>query len=116
MTTPYLTLSQVKNALRSSYDSSDDAVLSQLILAVSDFIDRYCNRTPGGFLTTAWDRVLHGTGSHEMYLPDAPIQTVQRISTYKVPALYVRSNDPDIATIATFAVNTTGVTLTYLNA
>lgn len=128
MSTAYVTLSQVKQALRSSYTGADDTVLTALITPVSAFIDNYCNRANGGFLTQSYDELYHGTGDNLLFLNNTPVQSIQSIRTIEQPALYIRNNDSDMGARALVQINgtpvndvnlnsqytSTGITLTYI--
>jgi len=111
----YTSVARIRQQLRGSYDDSDDAILNTIRKAAETFLDTYCNRSRGGFLVQSYDRVLHGTGTHQIYMQDAPLQFIKRISTNRVPAIYVRNDDPDISTIATMSLTATNMTLTTVN-
>jgi len=119
MTVAYISLDQALQAFPSSYSGSDNAIITQLILAASDFIDNFCNRSSGGFSVQTYDELYHGTGDKLMYLNNCPIQNITKIATTELPALYVRNNNSDMGCQATVKVNgannvSTGITLTYI--
>ena len=112
----YIDLNRVKAGMPPSYDGSDDATLNTILNSCEVFLDSYTGRQPGGLNITDHDRVLHGSGTHQIYVPDAPITFIKAISTNKVPALFVRNNDSDTSTIATVSMDGVNLTLTYINA
>lgn len=128
MTTPYVSVPQVKTLLRSSYDGSDDDALSSLIRSASAFLDKYCNRANGGFLSQTYDELYHGTGETIMFLRQIPIQTINRIATTQLPALSIHNTDTDMGCRATVQIvgtpnnsvnlnnqyTSTGIVLTYV--
>lgn len=129
MTTNYVTVAQVKNAMRSSYNGADDSLItSQIIPAVSAWVDRYCNRANGGLLSQQYDELYQGSGTHELFLNNTPIQSIQRIATTQLPALSIHNTDSDMGCRALVALTSTpandinpnsqntstGLTLTYI--
>lgn len=124
MTVPYVTVAQVKNAMRSSYDGSDDALItSQIIPAACDFVDGYCNRASGGFAVQNYDELYNGSGDRILFLNNYPLQSINRLATAELPACLIHNTDSDMGTRATVQIigtwnnngfDSTGITLTYI--
>jgi hypothetical protein len=126
--TPYVTLAQVKARLNNSYNDADDLALNALINSCSAFLDNYCNRANGGFLTATYDELYDGTGDRLLFLNQIPVQSIAKIATLQLPCLSIINNDSDVSARATVAVvgtpanpinlssqyTSTGVTLYYL--
>ena len=130
MTTAYVSVNRVKEAMRSSYPGTDDTVLSDMIVSASAWLDTYCNRANGGFSLQSYDELYNGTGSSIIFLNQTPIQSVQRIATFKQPAILIQNRDSDQGTRALVQVigtpsnqenlntqyTSTGLTLTVIKA
>lgn len=58
-----------------------DSVIDGWLDPVSNLIDEYCNRI---FATTDYKVWLNGEGSSELFLPQYPINNVDRVSIHKV--------------------------------
>ena len=128
MTTPYVGVDRVKEAMPSSYTGTDDNILTDIITSASAFIDNYCGVANGGFATQTYDELYHGTGDNLLFLVNHPVQTISRIATTTLPALSIHNTDPDMGCRATvqvvgtpsnsFNMNSqyasTGITLTYI--
>ncbi len=110
---PYISIDQLKLGLRNCGGSADDATLTSLIQSCSTFLDVYCNRSPGGFLTQTYDELIQGSGDSFLFLNNVPIQSIQRISTLRMPAISIHNTNSDQGSQATVAVTATGLLLTY---
>lgn len=116
MSVSYIPLVRAKDALRSSYDGSDDSILlDDLIPACSAFLDRHCNRSSGGLTTSTFDELYHGTGDNVLFLRNTPVQSISRIATITLPCLSVHNTDPDMGCRATVQINGTSVNPQNLN-
>lgn len=102
MTTAYVTTPQVRNAMRSSYTGQDDPLISsQIIPAACSWLDKYCNRANGGFAIQTYDELIHGTGTHILFLNNTPVQSIQKLSTTNLAAMSVHNQDTDLGSQAT---------------
>lgn len=106
----YVTLQRAKDALRSSYDGFDDSVVQEVLDSCSTFVDTYCNRPPGSFVTTTLDELYDGTGDSLLHTRAAPIQSLSRVATISQPCLSIQNNDSSMGCRATVSVTSTGVT------
>lgn len=111
----YIDVDTVKAAMRSSYSGEDDSLLTdQIIPACSTFLDNYCNRPAGSFLTTTLDELYHGTGTNLMFLNATPVQSISRLATTSTPCLQLHNTSSDMGVRATCAITPTGLVLTYI--
>ncbi len=124
MSVAYITVARVKEAMRSSYNGSDDAVLADIINSCSAWLDKWSNRASGGFSVQFYDELYNGTGDNLLFLNNVPIVSITKIATTQLPAIYIRNNDADMGSRATAQINGTwngngytssGVTLTYVS-
>lgn len=70
---------------------SNDSLVSTLITAVSEAIDKYCRRR---FVSTAFDELYNGTGDRRLLLRQYPVQSVQSVRYRPVTVLKVTNTDP----------------------
>lgn len=72
MTTPYTTVAEVRAQINKE-DFEQDDVIAQIILAVSEMIDRHCNRIPDGFVAAeeATAKLFPGSGNGVLIIPEA---------------------------------------------
>ncbi len=128
MSVQYITVSRVKEAMRSSYDSSDDAVLGDILLSCCAFLDNFTNRANGGFASQTYDELYHGTGRNILFLRNKPVQSIARLACTELPAISIKNNDTDMGCRASVQVigtegnpinvnsqyTSTGIELTYI--
>lgn len=76
----------------------DDKNLAQWITAVSDAVERECDRTFG---VTTYKKWLDGSGSGQIVLPDYPVQSVYGISICTSNALQITNTTAKIASAST---------------
>lgn len=121
----YITLAQVKERMPSSYNGNDDIALTDILNSCCTFLDRYCGRASGGFGVQTYDELYQGSGDRLLFLRNYPIQSIAKIATTPLPALWIRNNDGDMGARATVQINgtwtgqdealtSTGITLTYV--
>lgn len=77
MPTQLATLTQVKEYIGNSADNTDDALLTRLITAVSELIERSCNRVFG---STVYSEARDGNGLDFMVFSNRPVITVSSIT------------------------------------
>jgi hypothetical protein len=104
-----ITLSRAKQNIQAITDTSQDALLTTLITAVSDAIEKHCLRR---FVATARDELYNGTGDRRLILREYPIQSVQSVRYRPVTVLKVQNTDTLTNQRATVQVTATGLTLT----
>jgi len=92
-------------------DSAGDAKLGLLIAAVSDAVERECDRHFSRRLFTGWH---DGRGHEELVLKEWPISSVRRVSIGSVDALSVRCLAPD-ASEATAEITDSALSLVVLD-
>jgi hypothetical protein len=104
-----ITLSRAKQDIQSITDTSQDALLTTLITAVSDAIEKYCQRS---FYARSRDELYNGTGDRRLILREYPIQSIQSVRYRPVTVLKVINNSSS-ATIqqARVSVPSTGLQL-----
>src|SRR5262245_12961883 len=104
-----ITLSRAKQNIQAITDSSQDSLLTTLITAVSDAVEKYCNRR---FVSTARDELYNGTGDRRLILREYPIQSVQSVRYRPVTVLKIINNNQNQNQQARVQVTSTGLTLT----
>jgi hypothetical protein len=104
-----ITLSRAKQSIQAITDSSQDSLLNTLITAVSDAVEKYCNRR---FVSTARDELYNGTGDRRLILREYPIQSVQSVRYRPVTVLKIINNNQNLNQQARVQVTSTGLTLT----
>ncbi len=97
---------------QSSFTSSEDTTISELIAAVSKAVRRYCRRE---FDSQSFDQLHGGSGDAKLILSEYPILSVGRVATSPTTVLTVR-NTSGSNQRATVAVTSTGLTLTRVAA
>lgn len=121
----YITLARCKEAMQSSYNGAQDTQLTDCLSACCDFLDKYTNRSSGGFAVQTYDELYNGSGDHILFVNNAPIVSISKVATTQLPAVLIHNTDSDMGTRATVQVNTdaastnysytsTGITLTYV--
>jgi hypothetical protein len=104
-----ITLSRAKQNIQAITDTSQDALLTTLITAVSEAIEKYCRRH---FYSRSFDELYNGTGDRRLLLREYPIQSVQSVRYRPVTVIKVQNTDTATNQRATVAVTSTGLTLT----
>jgi hypothetical protein len=104
-----ITLARAKQDIQAITDSSQDALLSTLITAVSDAIEKYCRRD---FTSKSYDELYSGDGDRRLFLREYPLQSVQSVRYRPVTAIKVINNNTGLNQRATVAVTSAGLTLT----
>jgi hypothetical protein len=102
-------LARAKQDIQAITDSSQDALLTALITAVSDAIEKYCRRD---FTSKSYDELYSGDGDRRLFLREYPIQSVQSVRYRPVTAIKVINNNTGLNQRATAAVTSAGLTLT----
>ena len=92
--------------------SSVDSLLSTLITAASDAIEKYCRRD---FVQTAYDELYSGNGQRQLLLRQYPIVSVQSVRYRPVTVLKI-TNTVAANVQARVSVTSTGLTLVRVNA
>jgi hypothetical protein len=103
-----ITLARSKQAILSITDSTYDALLTTLITAASDAIEKYCRRP---FFSHSRDELYDGNGDRRLLLREYPIQQVASVRYRPVTVLKVQNTDTVTNQRATVAVASTGLTL-----
>jgi hypothetical protein len=104
-----ITLARAKQDIQSITDASQDNLLSALITAYSDAIEKYCRRR---FVSTSYDELYDGNGDRRLLLRQYPIQSVQSVRYRPVTVLKIINNNTASIQRATVQVTATGITLT----
>jgi hypothetical protein len=89
--------------------SGQDSLVSTLITAVSDAIEKYCRRY---FLSRAFDELYDGNGDRRLLLRQYPVQSVQSVRYRPVTVLKVQNTNTALNQRATVQVTSTGLSLT----
>jgi hypothetical protein len=106
-----ITLARAKQAIQSITDSSQDALLTTLITAVSDAVEKYCRRR---FISQTFDELYNGDGGRRLLLRQYPIQAVSSVRYRPVTVLKVINNNTAQNQQARVQVTSTGLALTRM--
>jgi hypothetical protein len=104
-----ITLARCEQSMQNYTPGSNDAVVSTLITACSEAIEKYCRRH---FYSRSFDELYNGTGDRRLLLREYPIQSVQSVRYRPVTVLKIINTDQVTNQRATVAVTSTGLTLT----
>jgi hypothetical protein len=104
-----ITLARAKQNIQSITDTSQDALLTTLITAYSDAIEKYCRRH---FYSRSFDELYNGTGDRRLLLREYPVQSVQAVRYRPVTVLKVINNNTSLNQQARVQVTATGLSLT----
>ena len=104
-----ISLARCEQSMQNYTPGSNDAVVSTLITAASDAIEKYCCRH---FYSRSFDELYNGTGDRRLVLREYPIQSVQSVRYRPVTVLKIQNTDQLTNQRATVAVTSTGLTLT----
>jgi len=105
-----ITLARAKQDIQSITDTSQDALLTTLITAISRGIEKYCRRD---FVQTTYDELYNGTGDRRLLLRQYPLISVQSVRYRPVTVLKIINNLANTPQ-ARVAVTSTGLTLTWV--
>lgn len=83
-----ITLSRAYQALQGI--SGQDSLVSTLITAASDAVEKYCCRY---FLSHAYDELYNGNGDRRLILRQYPIQSIQSVRYRPVTVLKIINNN-----------------------
>lgn len=101
-----ITNTRAKEAIP-NFPSADETILTNIVAAASDFIERYCART---FASTSYDELYNGTGQRTLFLNNFPVTAVSRVATGLTDVIQVDYTGS--GSRALVQVTSTGVTLT----
>jgi hypothetical protein len=104
-----VTLARAEQSMQNYTPGSNDAVVSTLITAASEAIEKFCCRH---FYSRSFDELYNGTGDRRLVLREYPIQSVQSVRYRPVTVLKIQNTDQLTNQRATVAVTSTGLTLT----
>jgi len=88
-----ITLARAKQNIQSITDASQDALLTTLITAYSEAIEKWCRRP---FASRVRDELYSGTGDRRLLLREYPVQSVQSVRYRPVTVLKVINNSSAI--------------------
>jgi len=101
-----ITLARAYQALQGV--SGQDSLVSTLITAYSDAIEKYCRRC---FYSRTFDELYNGDGDRRLLLRQYPVQSVQSVRYRQVTVLKIVNNDPSTNQQARVTVTSAGLTL-----
>lgn len=102
-----ITLTRAKEFIP-NFPDDDDTVLTSILNASSELIEKWCNRT---FASETYDQLYDGTGYRHLLLEVYPILSISRIATSPTEVIRI-SNAGSGVSRATVRVTSTGVVLT----
>jgi hypothetical protein len=105
-----ITLARAKQDIQSITDTSQDALITTLITAISRAIEKYCRRD---FVQTTCDELYNGTGDRRLLLRQYPLLSIQSVRYRPVTVLKIINNLANTP-IARVTVTSTGLTLTWV--
>jgi hypothetical protein len=103
-----ITLARAKQDIQSITDTSQDALLSVLITAYSEAIEKWCRRP---FFSHSRDELYSGTGDRRLLLREYPVQSVDAVRYRPVTVLKVINNNTNLNQQARVQVTSTGLNL-----
>jgi hypothetical protein len=104
-----ITLARAKQDIQSITDISQDSLLTALITACSDAIEKYCRRF---FISKAYDELYSGDGDRRLLLRQYPLQSVQSVRYRPVTVVKIINNATSQNQQARVTVTSTGLSLT----
>jgi hypothetical protein len=104
-----ISLARAKLAIQSITDSSQDALLTALITAISDEIAQYCRRD---FVSKTYDELYNGNGDRRLLLRQYPIQSIQSVRYRPVTVLKISNTNTALNQQARVQITNLGLTLT----
>jgi hypothetical protein len=103
-----ITLARAKQDIQAITDNTQDALLTTLITAASDAIEKYCRRD---FVSRSYDELYSGNGELRLMLRQHPIISVQSVRYRPVTVLKIQNTDQATNQQARVAVTSTGLSL-----
>jgi hypothetical protein len=104
-----ITLARAQAAMTYYTPGSNDSLVSTLITACSEAIEKYCKRR---FVSTAYDELYNGNGDRRLLLRQYPVQSVKSVRYRPVTVLKVINTNTLLNQQARVAVTSTGLSLT----
>lgn len=104
-----ITLARAKQNIQAVTDTSQDALLTTLVTAVSDAVEKYCRRS---FYSRSLDELYSGTGDRRLLLREYPIQSVKSVRYQPATVLKISNSNTSQNQQARVQVTSTGLTLT----
>jgi hypothetical protein len=104
-----ITLARAKQDIQAITDNSQDALLTVLITAISDAVEKFCRRD---FTSKSYDELYSGSGDHRLLLREYPIQSVQSVRYRLVTVLKITNTNQALNQQARVSVTSSGLTLT----
>lgn len=108
MSSGLIDLERAKRNLQSITDNSQDALLTVLIGACSDAIQKYCRRE---FTLRVWDELYNGNGDRRLLLRQYPLQSVESVRYRPVTVIEVQNTDQATNQRAYVQITSTGLKL-----
>ena len=85
-----ITLARAEQSMQNYTSGSNDAVVSTLITACSDAVEKYCRRR---FLSAAYDELYNGNGDRRLLLRQYPLQHVKSVRYRPVTVIKIINNN-----------------------
>jgi hypothetical protein len=104
-----IALSRAEQNIQSYTPGSNDTLITTLITAYSDAIEKYCRRR---FVSTFYDELYNGNGEKRLLLREYPIQSVQSVRYRFVIVLRITNSNTALNQQARVQVQQTGLQLT----
>src|SRR5260370_18289037 len=104
-----IALARAKQDVQAIAGGSEDALLTVLITAISDAVEKFCRRD---FTSKSYDELYSGSGDHRLLLREYPIQSVQSVRYRLVTVLKITNTNQALNQQARVSVTSTGLTLT----
>ena len=101
-----VTLSRAEQSMQNYTAGSNDAVVSVLITACSDAVEKYCRRR---FVSTAYDELYNGNGDRRLLLRQYPLQHVKSVRYRPVTVIKIINNSTSQNQQARVWITSTGL-------
>jgi hypothetical protein len=101
-----ISLARAEQSMQNYTPGSNDAVVSALITACSDAIEKYCRRR---FVSSSYDELYNGNGDRRLLLRQYPIQHVKSVRYRPVTVIKIINNNTLLNQQARVWVTSTGL-------
>src|SRR5260370_24365327 len=101
-----ITLARAEQAMQNYTPGSNDAVVSTLLTACSDAVEKYCRRR---FVSTAYDELYNGNGDRRLLLRQYPLQHVKSVRYRPVTVIKIINNSTSQNQQARVWITSTGL-------
>jgi hypothetical protein len=77
-----------------NFNAADNSVMTDIVQAASDLIEKWCNRT---FASTTYDELYDGQGTFNLLLDNYPVISIDRVMFSPTQVLLIRNTDTGVS-------------------